>query len=439
MGAVQSAMPWSWNGHGHCHGDGHGGNGPHNNFGVPASGTNQGPLAECPPCGGNLDGSPTDYMWMNFPKKQRLNFMIVSTLAVALTIFHFGVSASANNFIRYVNDVSLGVVSSNYKTFTAFGTLNGGSYWGGVAPCIAGVLGIVAVNARKASRAFVIASAIVAGVGIAIGVFAIIVDSAFVSWWAYTAPVTCGSTYVPFRCSPFITHFCIQCAHLCMNCVSPLFVCPVSCPCAGPSKTSRCSKCRTTATWTPRSRCAFPSCLPAPFPSPRFLPLCRGPFPRTHLFLTLSFPCSQAAVNTCITYFTDANGGLTGQANNNDCFCVTTNFSPNGGYTTTGQPLTTGKCLDIKLVSYRPGLCVCVCVMIPTERRLGVAFPVLSLLFTPPLSLSFSFLPLAHIADIGNYGSTNAVATNQNPNGVVKVNQANYNNCDNVLRQVCYS
>ena len=215
MGAVQSAMPWSWNGHGHCHGDGHGGNGPHNNFGVPASGTNQGPLAECPPCGGNLDGSPTDYMWMNFPKKQRLNFMIVSTLAVALTIFHFGVSASANNFIRYVNDVSLGVVSSNYKTFTAFGTLNGGSYWGGVAPCIAGVLGIVAVNARKASRAFVIASAIVAGVGIAIGVFAIIVDSAFVSWWAYTAPVTCGSTYVPFCCPPFnaVNALPTRCAH----------------------------------------------------------------------------------------------------------------------------------------------------------------------------------------------------------------------------------
>lgn len=43
----------------------------------------------------------------------------------------------------------------------------------------------------------------------------------------------------------------------------------------------------------------------------------------------------------------------------------------------------------------------------------------------------------AHTADIGNYGSTNAVVTNQNPNGVVKVNQANYNNCDNVLRQVC--
>ena len=28
-----------------------------------ASGSSSGVLQDCPPCGGNLDGSPNDYMW----------------------------------------------------------------------------------------------------------------------------------------------------------------------------------------------------------------------------------------------------------------------------------------------------------------------------------------------------------------------------------------
>ena len=388
---------------------GGGNNGPHNNYGVPATGTNQGVLEGCPPCGGNIDGSPSDYMWMNFPKRQRLNFMVVSTLTVALTIFHFGVSASANNFIRYVND--LNTITSTYKTFSQFGPLNGGSYWGGVAPCIAGVLGIVAVNAKKASRAFVIAAAILSGLGIIIGIFAIVVDSAFVSWWAYTAPVTCGTSAFTDKPLQQVTYFGNMDSTL-QVCASPTSLRhsppPLSLPLPHPMALAidALKVCASPTCHLPLNtslhlirlpRCTFVRFLTRPLvfihhPCNRFRSSLTTDI--THITHSTHLLPLQAAVNTCITYFTDpTTGAFSGSASYNDCYCVTNNFNPTGGYTTTGQPLTTGKCLDIKLALYRP--------------------------------------------DIGNYGSTNAVVTNQNPNGVVKQNMAGYNNCNNVLMQVC--
>lgn len=161
-----------------------------------ASGSSSGVLEGCPPCGGNLDGSPADYMWMAFPMKHRLNFMIVSCCSIALSIIHFGISASANNFIRNTVTVTdqLGGKSESvgWYFFSIFGTLMAGSYWGGILVCVAGIFGVTAVHSRKASRAFVIASAILAGLGIAIGIFAVSVDSSFVAYWNYAGPESCG-------------------------------------------------------------------------------------------------------------------------------------------------------------------------------------------------------------------------------------------------------
>ena len=133
---------------------------------------------------------------MAFPKKHRLNFMIVSCCSIALAIVHFGISASANNFIQSTTTVTNAVGGSSTVTgwysFSLFGTLMGGAYWGGILVCVAGIFGVTAVHARKASRAFVIASAIIAGLGIAIGIFAVSVDASFVAYWNYAGPESCG-------------------------------------------------------------------------------------------------------------------------------------------------------------------------------------------------------------------------------------------------------
>lgn len=133
---------------------------------------------------------------MAFPKKHRLNFMIISCLSIALSIVHFGISASANNFIQTtvtVTNATGGKSSSaGWYMFTLFGTLQSGSYWGGILVCVAGIFGVASVHSRKASRAFVIACAIIAGLGIGIGIFAVAVDSSFVAYWNYTGPESCA-------------------------------------------------------------------------------------------------------------------------------------------------------------------------------------------------------------------------------------------------------